>query len=156
VTRFSKFINVQYFHAIIYWGDQTVDNATCKLHTQLHEKATFFGNQMVYTTEIGERGLKEWAKGAPKMALKHGSDNFTLSTSSHVAEHLLIKSTLDNVRRKKTESPSSSLDSSLKIPTRSQHWLEDSPLLIHPTGALLISKQATVFGLTLEAITANC
>ncbi len=120
LTRFSKLMVIQYFDAIIHRGDQTVDSATCKLHAQLHDKAKFFGDQMGYTMEMGEHGLKEWAKGASKMALKHGGDNFTLSMSSHVAECFLIKGALDNIRRKKAESPLSSLNCGLKIPTRSQ------------------------------------
>ena len=100
LNRFSRSMVVQYFDAIIYRGDNTVDSATCKLHSQLHDTTEYFGDQMGHNSETGERGLKVWAKGASKTALKHGSDKFTQSTSDRVGETLLLNCALDHVRRK--------------------------------------------------------
>jgi hypothetical protein len=46
---------------------------------------------MQYSTAMGERGLKVWAKGVSQMALKQGIDKFTYSTSSCVGERILLE-----------------------------------------------------------------
>jgi hypothetical protein len=46
---------------------------------------------MQYSTAMGERGLKVWAKGMSQMALKQGIDKFTYSTSSCVGERMLLE-----------------------------------------------------------------
>jgi hypothetical protein len=46
---------------------------------------------MQYSTAMGERGLKVWAKGVSQMALKQGIDKFTYSTSSRVGERMLLE-----------------------------------------------------------------
>jgi hypothetical protein len=46
---------------------------------------------MLYSTGMGEHGLKVWAKGMSQMALKQGIDMFTYSTLSHVGERMLLK-----------------------------------------------------------------
>lgn len=95
---------------LIYWGDDTVDSATCKIHSQLHDVTDLFGDQMGYTTETGERGLKVWAKGASKTALKHGSDKFMESISHCIAKRHLFNGALNRVRRKQATLSSSSPD----------------------------------------------
>lgn len=67
---------VQYFDSILYWGDNTVDADTCKVHTQLHNAPShhYFGDLMQYNTAMGEHGLKVWAKRVSRTALKHGRD----------------------------------------------------------------------------------
>jgi len=74
---------VQYFDTVVYRGDNSVDSDTCKIHSQLYTHVIdYFGNPMQYNTETSEHGLKDWAKGASRMALKHGRDEFTHSTSN--------------------------------------------------------------------------
>jgi len=83
---------VQYFDTILYHGDSSVDSKTCKIHSQFHgaDATEYFGNLMQYNTETGEWGLKDWAKGVLRTALKHGRDEFTHSTSKRVGERLLL------------------------------------------------------------------
>jgi hypothetical protein len=68
LNHFLRSMVVQYFDGIIYRGDNTVDSATCKLHSQLHETTEYYGDQMGHTSKTGKWGLKVWAKGASKMA----------------------------------------------------------------------------------------
>jgi hypothetical protein len=74
LIAFSSAMVVQYFDTIIYRGDDSVDTDTCKIHSQLHHSYTIarFGDPMQYNTEVGERGLREWAKRLARTALKHG------------------------------------------------------------------------------------
>jgi hypothetical protein len=58
---------------------------------------------MQYNSETGERGLKTWAKGASKTALKHGNDKFTHSTLERVGERLLLNGAADRIRRKEAK-----------------------------------------------------
>jgi hypothetical protein len=46
---------------------------------------------MQYSTAMGERGLKVWAKGVSQMALKQGINKFTYSTSSRKGERMLLE-----------------------------------------------------------------
>ena len=88
----SKMI-MRYFDSILYRGNDTCDTDTCKIHTQLHNSQShcYFGDLMQYSTAMGERGLKVWAKGILQTALKQGIDKFTYSTSSCVRERMLLK-----------------------------------------------------------------
>jgi hypothetical protein len=63
LIAFSLAMVAQYFDTIIYHGNDLVDTDTCKIHSQLHYSYTIarFGNPMQYNTEVGERGLWEWA-----------------------------------------------------------------------------------------------
>jgi hypothetical protein len=45
---------------------------------------------MGHDTEVGERGLKEWGKGASQTVLKHGIEIFTQSTVECVSESMLL------------------------------------------------------------------
>jgi hypothetical protein len=54
---------------------------------------------MQYNMEMGERGLKTWAKKMAKTALKHGRDIFTHSTSNRVGEMLLLNKASELVLR---------------------------------------------------------
>jgi len=69
-----------------------VDADTCKTHSQLHNRwlLEYFGDLMQYNTEIGECGLKFWAKRISRTAQKHGADTFTYNTSLRVTEKLLM------------------------------------------------------------------
>jgi hypothetical protein len=46
---------------------------------------------MQYSTAMGERGLKVWAKGMSQTALKQGIEKFTYSTSSRVGKRMLLE-----------------------------------------------------------------
>jgi hypothetical protein len=85
LVSFSVRTVVLYLDTIVYHGNNTVDNDTCKNHTQLHADR-YFGRPMQSNTEIGEQGLKTWAKKVSRTALKHGRDVFTYSTSNRVGE----------------------------------------------------------------------
>jgi hypothetical protein len=63
---------------------------------------------MGHNSEMGEWGLKVWAKGASKMALKHGSDKFMPSTSDCIGKMLLLNCVLDHIRRKQAQHSASS------------------------------------------------
>jgi hypothetical protein len=69
---FGSKMLMRYFDSILYRGDDTCDTNTCKIHTQLHNSQShhYFGDLMQYSTAMGERGLKVWAKGMSQMALK--------------------------------------------------------------------------------------
>ncbi len=84
---------VRYFDSILYRGDDTCDTDTCKIQTQVHNSQShyYFGNLMQYSTAMGERGLKVWAKGVSQMALKQGIDKSTYSTSSCVGKRMLLE-----------------------------------------------------------------
>ena len=103
LVAFGKQMVVQYTDAILYRGDGGCDSATCKTHSQLHDASHYFGDPMQYNSETGERGLKTWAKGASKTALKHGNDKFTHSTSERVGERLLLNGAADRIRRKQAK-----------------------------------------------------
>jgi hypothetical protein len=49
---------VLYLDTIVYGGDDTVDNDTCKNHTQLHADR-YFGGPMQSNTETGGWGLNK-------------------------------------------------------------------------------------------------
>ena len=102
LIQYSRSMVVQYTDALIYRGDDTVDSATGKLHTQLHDTSDSIGDPMGHNSATGERGLKDWAKGAGRTALKHGDAKFTQSTSDRVGERLLVKRSMDLVSRKET------------------------------------------------------
>jgi hypothetical protein len=93
LIAFSLAMVVQYFDTIIYHGDNLVDTDTCQIFSQLHHSYTIarFGDPIQYNMEVGEQGLREWAKRLARMALKHGRDKFNESTSDHVKERLLFK-----------------------------------------------------------------
>jgi hypothetical protein len=99
LVEFAKRMLVQYQDAVLYHGDNSIDSATCKLHSQLHDQTQQFGDQMGHNSATGERGLKDWAKFRSKTALKHGHDKFTQSTSSRVSESLLVNRVLDQASR---------------------------------------------------------
>ena len=88
---------VQLFDSILYRGDGTADADTCKIHSQLHTEQLleYFGDLMQYNTELGERGLKFWAKRISETAQKHGADNFTYNTSLRISEQLLLNAIAD-------------------------------------------------------------
>jgi hypothetical protein len=117
---FSRSMVVQYLDAIIYWGDNTLDSATCKLHSQLHDTTEYYGDQMGHNSEMCERGLKVCAKGASKTALKHGSDKFRQSTSDRIGKMLLLNCVLDRVKRKQAQHSASS-PNAVPSPTRWAH-----------------------------------
>jgi len=52
---------------------------------------------MQHNTAMGERGLKVWAKKVSQTALKQGRDKFTSSTSSRVAERMLLNTITDRL-----------------------------------------------------------
>jgi hypothetical protein len=115
---FLRSMVVQYFNTIIYRGDNTVlDSATCKLHLQLHDTTEYYSDQMGHNSEMGERGLKVWAKGASKKALKHSSDKFTQSMLDRIGKMLLLNCALDHVRRKQAQHSASS-PNAVPSPTR--------------------------------------
>jgi hypothetical protein len=99
LVRFGKRMLVQYQDAIIYRGDDTIDRATCQLHSQLHYQTHQFGDQMGHNSATGEQGLKDWAKIRSKTALKHGRNKFTQSTSSRVSKSLLVRCALNQASR---------------------------------------------------------
>lgn len=103
LVAFGKQMVVQYTDAILYRGDGSCDSGTCKAHSQLHDSSQYLGDPMQYNSETGERGLKTWAKGASKTALRHGNDKFTHSTSDRVGERLLLNGAADRVRRKEAK-----------------------------------------------------
>ena len=105
LVNLGKRMLVQYFGAVLYRGDDTVDSATCKLHSQLHNQTNQIGDQMGHNSATGERGLKVWAKFVSKTALKHGRDKFTQSTSnSRVSKSLLLNCALDQASRNRVQS----------------------------------------------------
>ena len=106
LVGFATTMVVQYTDTIIYRGDGSVDTDTCKIHSQLHHALTIgrFGEPMQYNTEVGERGLQEWAKRQARTALKHGRDKFTESTSNRVEETLLLNTALEQARKRATPS----------------------------------------------------
>jgi len=110
LIRFATGMVVQYFDTILYRGDNTVDSDTCKNHSQLHgaDVDDNIGNQMQYCTETGERGLKVWAKGVSRTALKHGRDVFTHSTAKRVGERLLLNAAADRTLRKQVQEETAS------------------------------------------------
>lgn len=91
---------VQCFDTLVYRGDSTVDADTPKVHAQLHivRMLKLFGDLMQHDMHMGERGLKEWAKGMSRMALKHGVDKFTYSTAQRIGEKLLLEKTNDIIK----------------------------------------------------------
>lgn len=103
LINFGRRTLVQTFDAVIYRGDNSVDSALGKLHTQLHDSTKLFGDQMGHNAGTGERGLKVWAKGASHTALKHGRDVFTESTSGRIEEGLLINRGLEKGLKWKAE-----------------------------------------------------
>jgi hypothetical protein len=90
---FGSKMLMQYFESILYMGDDTCDTNTCKIQTQLHNSRShcYFGDLMQYSTAMGERDLKVWAKGVSQAILKQGIHKFTYSTSSRVAERMFLK-----------------------------------------------------------------
>lgn len=113
LISFATQMVVQYFDTILYRGDDTVDSATCKLHSQLHTNLIdYFGDLMQYNTETGERGLKTWAKFVSRTALKHGRDEFTHSTSKRVAERLLFNKAGGQMGRNQEQEALNSPDAS--------------------------------------------
>jgi hypothetical protein len=118
LIAFSSAMVVQYFDTIIYRGDDSVDTDTCKIHSQLHHSYTIarFGDPMQYNTEVGERGLREWAKRLARTALKHGRDKFTESTSDRVKERLLFNTAADQARWTAPVPPETEVKSRRKMP----------------------------------------
>ena len=118
LIAFSLAMVVQYFDTIIYHGDDSVDTDTCKIHSQLHHSYTIarFGDPMQYNTEVGERGLREWAKRLARTALKHGRDKFTESTSDRVKERLLFNTAADRARWTAPVPPETEVKSRHKMP----------------------------------------
>jgi hypothetical protein len=53
---------------------------------------------MQYSTAMGERGLKVWAKEVSQMAIKQGIDKFTYSTSSHLGERMLLETIANQLK----------------------------------------------------------
>jgi hypothetical protein len=53
---------------------------------------------MQYSTAMGERGLKLWAKGMSQMALKQGINKFAYSTSSCVGKRMLLKTIINQLQ----------------------------------------------------------
>ena len=127
LVGFGKRTLVQYQDAIIYRGDDTVDSATCKLHSQLHDQTNQFGDQMGHNSATGERGLKDWAKFRSKMALKHGRDKFTQSTSSRVSESLLVRRALNQASRTQVFSSVSTIPPPTRRKTAHFRFERDSP-----------------------------
>jgi hypothetical protein len=120
LVSFSARTVVQYFDTIIYRGDDSVDTDTCKMHSQLHTDYKYFGSLMQNNTEMGERGLKTWAKKMAKTALKHGRDVFTHSTSNRVGEMLLLNSASELVLR--TQGKENNGSTSEAALTGVDHW----------------------------------
>jgi len=58
---------------------------------------------MQFNTAVGEQGLKVWAKGRSQMALKHGRDKFTFSTSSRVGERMLLDTITDHLHSQEAQ-----------------------------------------------------
>jgi hypothetical protein len=89
-----------YFDSILYQGDNTINSNTCKIHIQLHncQMLGYFGDHMQTNTAMGEQGLKVWAKGASRNALKHGKEKFTYSTLMRVSERMLLDAIMDCLR----------------------------------------------------------
>jgi hypothetical protein len=83
--------------SLLYQGDDTCDTDICKIYTQLHNSQShcYFGDLMQYSTAMGERGLKGWAKGMSQMALKQGINIFTYSISSHIGERMLLETIIN-------------------------------------------------------------
>ena len=108
---FGSRMVVAYFDTIFYRGDGSADADTCKNHSQLHNlrQCKCWGDMMQCNAEIGERGLKTWAKFVSRTAKKHGIDDFTHQTSERVGENLLLSKVMDFImadedRRKAAES----------------------------------------------------
>lgn len=82
---------------IVYRGDDTIDVDTCKNHSRLHDLMSYkwIGSLMQSNTELGERGLKDWAKKISKTARKLGVDYFTFNTSLRIGEKMLFDSVRD-------------------------------------------------------------
>ena len=104
---FGSMILVQYFDTFVYRGDKTTDSDTCKLHSQLHLRRMLerFGDLMQYNSSTGERGLKDWAKGASRTARKRGIEAFTEDTSKRVSETILLKHISDALQRESKGRP---------------------------------------------------
>ena len=87
---------VSEFSHIIYRGDDTVDCATCKIHSHLHLSADIenFGHPMNWEAGKGERGLKVWAKMASCTAQKVRLSTFTFQTAQRVGDAAVLSSFL--------------------------------------------------------------
>ena len=96
---FGSMVVVQYFDTFVYRGDTSTDSDTCKMHSQLHVKRMidYFGDLMQYNSGTGERGLKDWAKGASRTARKRGIEAFTEDTTKRVCEAILLKHLSESV-----------------------------------------------------------
>jgi hypothetical protein len=90
----------------------------CKTHSQLNHSYTIarFGNPMQWNMEVGERGLREWEKRLVRMALKHGQDKFTKSTSDCIKERLLFNIAADQARWMAPVPPEMEVKSRHKMP----------------------------------------
>ncbi len=54
---------------------------------------------------MGERGLKIWAKGASRTAIKQGRDKFTYSASTRVDERMLLNTVIDRLTTQEVVAP---------------------------------------------------
>jgi hypothetical protein len=76
----------------IYRGDNSVNVHTGKIHSHFHlAKATQEnGSPMGFDANLGERGLKSWAKAVSKTARKCGDATFVTQTAKRTGDHLLL------------------------------------------------------------------
>jgi len=136
LIHFSRLSVMRYTDAVIYRGDDTVDSATCKHHTQMRDQTEQFGDQMGLDTGVGERGLRDWAKGASQTAVKNGIEIFTQSTAERVSEETLLRRAYQEAVRNVPKPLSSApLDGRRKAP----HFRLDRDKLRSSDGRVLLA-----------------
>ena len=88
---------IKTFSQVVYRGDDSNDCNTGKMHSHLHLARDIeeYGGPMNYETELGERGLKTWAKTMSSTAQKHNMPIFLGQTAVRVADSLLLEKALD-------------------------------------------------------------
>ena len=96
-----------------YRGDNSIDTAMGKVHSHLHlaRDCAEYGSPMNYDAGLGERGLKTWAKGASKTAMKCGESKFIDQTSCRVSDQQI----LSNFSRLSNQHPSENIETTFPI-----------------------------------------
>ena len=90
---------VSYFDTFIYRGDNTCDSDTCKMHCQIRTASNIkkFGDMMQTNCNMGERGLRSWAKHISITAQKQGYHKFSFQTGNRVSDQLILFKAFDNI-----------------------------------------------------------